>query len=198
MMNSFRICEAVQAVLDERDYSMSEKKFLAEEEKKLGKAVDEKKWSEAKAKTKSQYGGGLQKTDPGKFYSISMGIYKTMMGESELETIKLKNHIEHVKDLIAKAPAEDKVKLREILKGEVAALKRAEGGKLDEAEEGDASWTGAPVEDEPADQNPAEDGKASEDGDDPTRDQLETSKDEADEKKGGPAELSADLRVIQH
>ena len=36
MMNSFRICEAVQNVLDERDYSMSEKKFLAEEEKKAG------------------------------------------------------------------------------------------------------------------------------------------------------------------
>jgi hypothetical protein len=30
---------------------------------------------------------------------------------------------------------------------------------------------------------------------DPTREKLETAKDEADEKKGGPAELAADLRV---
>jgi hypothetical protein len=30
---------------------------------------------------------------------------------------------------------------------------------------------------------------------DPTREKLETSKDEADERKGGPAELAADLRV---
>lgn len=31
--------------------------------------------------------------------------------------------------------------------------------------------------------------------DDPTREKLETAKDEADERKGGPAELAADLRV---
>jgi hypothetical protein len=34
-----------------------------------------------------------------------------------------------------------------------------------------------------------------EEQEDPTREKLETAKDEADEKKGGPAELAADLRV---
>lgn len=53
--------------------------------------------------------------------------------EGEMDVIKLKNHIEHVKDLIRSAPAEDKVKLRETVKLLQARLKRAQGGKIDEA-----------------------------------------------------------------
>jgi t-SNARE complex subunit (syntaxin) len=52
-----------------------------------------------------------------------------------VDIVKIKNHIEHLKDLIRQAPAEDKVKLREILKGEQAALKRAQGGKIEESVE---------------------------------------------------------------
>lgn len=53
--------------------------------------------------------------------------------EETSETIKLKNHIEHLKDLIRQAPQEDKIKLREIMKSEQAKLKKLSGGKIDES-----------------------------------------------------------------
>ena len=53
--------------------------------------------------------------------------------EETSQTIKLKNHIEHLKDLIRQAPQEDKIKLREIMKSKQAELKKASGGKIDES-----------------------------------------------------------------
>jgi hypothetical protein len=51
----------------------------------------------------------------------------------EGDTTKIKNHIEHLKDLIRQAPQEDKIKLREILKSEQAKLKKLSGGKIAES-----------------------------------------------------------------
>jgi hypothetical protein len=56
----------------------------------------------------------------------------------EDDAIKVKNHIEHLKGLISQAPAEDKVKLREILKSEQAKLKKLQGGKIDEGTKADS------------------------------------------------------------
>jgi hypothetical protein len=104
---------------------------------------------------------------------------ESTMGESEnvghyQSTYRLKNEIEHVKGLIKSAPTEDKIKLREILKGIQQRLRKLESKEVKESEDHD---------------------EEKEEQEDPTREKLETAKDEADEKKGGPAELAADLRV---
>jgi hypothetical protein len=80
MFNVFRVNESVAGVLKDHGFGLDEKRFLAEAATKLGKPVDETKWKAATSKTASEYGAGLKRSNPNKFYALAMAIYKKMVG----------------------------------------------------------------------------------------------------------------------
>jgi hypothetical protein len=84
----------------------------------------------------------------------------------------LKTLISNLKDSIKNYSGKEKTKMSETLKSYQKKLKELESVKESESHD-----------------------EEKEEQEDPTREKLETAKDEADEKKGGPAELAADLRV---
>ena len=211
-MHNMNIHETVSAIA--AGYR-PESAFLAEAAEKLGKPVDEHKWNKAKELAAKELGKG----NKDRFYAYTMGIYKKMMGEATADEKDARVQIPYKKGhyQVTFTPKKGEKRIRRIYQGddmEATFAKAQEEIKKDHPEShgyaihspqtdesiksGEKKMIGEAEGNNPGSEEfgaGATHDEAKEISDDTTREKLETPKDEADEKKGGPAELAADLRV---
>lgn len=205
MFNCLRVNETVAGIA--AGYR-PESAIIAEAETKLGKPVDEHKWNKAKSLAEKELG----KKTGDQFYAYTMGIYKKMMGEAEEEVpadeknprVEIPHKPGHYQFTFKTSKGKDGKWIRRIYKGgEMNAVHdKAKAQALKQYPESYGHVCHSPQCEESVKAGEVkmigeaeEHDEAKEEKKDPTREKLETAKDEADEKKGGPAELAADLRV---